>query len=337
MSNPEFRLNPVTGEWVIIAPQRSLRPEEYSRAGRRRRPPPPLLKSCPFCPGNEHLTPPPVWEAPRPRGEKGWQIRAFPNKYPALTPQPRPQGEPQGPLFLSAGAWGLHEVLVETPIHNRFPASRDAAEMALLVRAYRERFLAVRSQGWARYLVIFKNQGADAGTSIEHPHSQIMATPLVPETVRRRGALARRHLRRTGRCLHCQIAEEEMRDGARIVYRNKSFVVFHPFAAAHPAETWIVPLEHRSSFAHISEAEERRLAEALGRTLRQLCHAFSDPDFNYVIHSAPLAEEGVPFHHWHLQLIPRLTRAAGFELASGVFINVAPPEETAERMRQAPA
>lgn len=331
----ELRLNPLTREWVIIAGERRRRPHRFARR-RRRRPLPDYLPDCPFCPGNEAMTPPSVLEIPG-SGPDGWQIRAFPNKYPALSPSTPGEERREGPLFAARGGQGAHEVLVETPRHSRLQPLREPGEMWLLVQAYRERYLALKGQPGMKYVLIFKNHGEEAGTSIEHPHSQIIAAPLLPEAVRRRGRIAREHWQGSGYCLCCQVAQEEMRLGQRMVYQDDGFAVFHPFAATCPGETWIVPLEHCPSFGRASEGTLRRFADVLLRTLRQLSAAFGQPDYNYVIHSAPRGEEDQPHHHWYLQLVPRLGRTAGFELGSGVYINVTSPEETAAAMRRAPA
>ena len=328
----EFRLNPATGEWVIIASERRRRPEDNARPRRRRRLPS-HVETCPFCAGNESLTPTAVLESADPTANGPWAVRVFPNKFPALEPSPSPAAASQGPLFSAVSGEGVHEVVVETAVHNRFPAARSEEETLLIARAYRERYQALMARPSTQYVLIFKNQGKAAGTSIEHPHSQIIATPILPESVWRSGEIAREHHRRSGRCLHCQLAEEEMRVGSRVVYRDDRFVVFHPFAAGRPAETWIMPLEHQPSFGRVDEDTLACFASVLTRTLRQLAAGFGDPDFNYAIHSAPHGEEDRPFWHWRLQLIPRLTMAAGFELGSGIYINVASPEATAETMR----
>lgn len=329
---PELRLNPATGEWVIIAPERR-RPQELPLTRRRRRRPPVRDASCPFCPGNEHLTPPPVLELPGTAG--GWQVRVFPNKYPVLVPEPASTAASQGPLFTAASGRGEHEVLVETPLHNRLPADRDEDEMAVMMRAYQQRYRALQGRESTRYVLIFKNQGAQAGTSTVHPHSQIIAAPLVPEREQRRYELARGHHDRTGRCLYCDMVAEEERTGARLVHSDGRLVVFHPFAAAYPAETWIVPLEHRPSLGELGEPELRALGSVLGRTLRQLRDAFADPDFNYAIHTAPKDDAHRPYYHWQLQIIPRMTVAAGLELGSGMYVNTSAPEDTAAAMRRA--
>jgi UDPglucose--hexose-1-phosphate uridylyltransferase len=332
----ELRLNPATGEWVIIAAERGGRPHQFARPARRRKRRPSYVRSCPFCLGNEELTPNSVLDVPaEPPGR--WQVRVFPNKYPALVPAPSPEARSQGSLFVAVSGEGVHEVLVETPLHNRFPADRDEGEMVLMARAYQERYMALKSHRSTRYVLIFKNQGEDAGTSLEHPHSQVIAAPVVPERVRRRCEIANEHYDRTGRCLYCDVVSEELKLGSRIVHHDNRFVVFHPFAAARLAETWIVPLEHRPSFGQVDEQGLRAFASVLGRTLRQLSMGFGDPDFNYAVHSAPKDEEDRPYYHWHLQLMPRLTKAAGLELGSGIYVNVASPKDTAQAMRRAPA
>ena len=261
----------------------------------------------------------------------------FPNKYGAVGPATGISDASQGSLFVASPGDGRHEVIVETPVHNRFPADRSQEEMVLLVRAYQQRYLALTERPSARYVLLFKNHGVEAGTSLEHPHSQIIATTVVPESVRRRGEIAREHRLRTGRCLYCQIAAEEVRLGTRVVYRDDLFVAYHPFAASRPAETWIVPLDHRPSFGNASEEELTRFASVLSSTLKQLAAGFGDPDFNYAIHSCPcgLDDASRDSWHWHLQLAPRLTKVAGFELGSGIFINTVSPEKAAETMRQA--
>ncbi len=330
----ELRLNPATGEWVIIAAERGGRPHDFAHLGRSRRKLPPLVEGCPFCPGNEGMTPNALLELPSESSGR-WQVRAFPNKYPALGTGSASGAKSEGPLFAAVTGEGAHEVLVETPVHNRFPADRDDGEMALLVQAYQQRYLALQSHRSTKYVLIFKNHGEGAGTSIEHPHSQIIAAPVVPEKEQRRCQIACERYDRTGRCLYCDIVNEELRLASRVVYHDDQFVVLHPFAAARPAETWIIPLRHQPSFGQVDEQDLRGLASVLLQTLQQLRTAFGDPDFNYAIHTAPKDEEDRPYYHWHLQLIPRMTKAAGLELGSGMYVNVAAPEDTAEAMRQA--
>lgn len=333
---PELRRNPITGQWVIIAPERGGRPHELARPGRRAAA---LahVKTCPFCPGNETMTPPAITEVPGGGSDARWQLRVFPNRYPALSPEAATLDLASSPLFEAVPGVGAHEVIVETPVHNRFPVDRTDEEMLLLVTAYRQRCAELMSRASVRYVLIFKNHGEEAGTSLEHPHSQVIAAPLVPENMRRSHEIAREHHERTGRCLLCDVAEEESRAASRVVFRDDKFVVFHPFAAARPAETWVIPLAHQAALHQLSDESAMAFARVLRRTLRQLSTGFGDPDFNFAVHSAAKPDADKPYLHWYLQLMPRLSKPAGFELGSGIFINTSPPELTAEQMRSAPA
>jgi UDPglucose--hexose-1-phosphate uridylyltransferase len=326
---PDVRFNPATEEWVIIAAERAARPRDAPKKRRRRRTQPDFDANCPFCPGNEHQTPSATLELPG--AEPGaWRLRVVPNKYPALSPSEELRAPKRTGMFRYVPAWGRHEVLVETPLHNRVLADRDETEIGGLLSVYQERYQALRALDGVKYVLVFKNQGAEAGTSLVHPHSQIIAAPVVPERQKRMETIAARHHRRTKRCLYCDMAEQEIQDARRVIYRDELYVVFHPFASTYAAETLIAPLAHAASFASADRAALGRLGSVLLRTLRQLRAAFDDPDYNFAIRSG---RPGVPHYHWHLQLIPRLTRAAGLELASGMYINPLSPEEAANRMR----
>jgi UDPglucose--hexose-1-phosphate uridylyltransferase len=231
---------------------------------------------------------------------------------------------------------GAHELVVETPRHDGVPAAWTDAEAVGVVSACRDRYRTLAARPDIRHVLVFRNHGERAGASLEHPHSQIVATSVLPQTVRRRRETAREHRRRTGDCLLCRLAADEIEARARIVTRDRDFVVFHPFAAARPAETWIVPLAHAPSFGTLEDAAVPGFALVLRDALRRLHAAFDDPDFNYVIHSDPARDDGAAADlHWFVRIVPHLSRTAGFELGSGVYINTEPPEETAERMRSA--
>lgn len=332
----EFRQNPLTGQWVIIAGERRSRPGGTDRPNTRWDTPV-YDKNCPFCPGNESETPPTVFEMRGATGEDQWQVRGFANKYPALGAHDIASSLSSNPLFLALPGRGEHQLLVETPIHNRFPAARTEREMVRLMDAYQQRHLSLMELPWIEYVLIFKNHGREAGTSQEHPHSQIIASPIMPDSVQRSGEVAGEHYKRTGMCLMCQIVAEESRAGTRVVLHEQQFVVVHPFAASRPAETWVVPITHQPSYAEASGEVVAGLGSALLRTLKKLASGFSDPDFNYVLHSSPKSAENQPpeYWHWYLQIFPRMTTAAGFELGSGIFINTMPPEQTAAIMREA--
>lgn len=337
----EYRYNRWMDEWVIVAPQRGARPHEMG-APPGRRAAAPYVPSCPFCPGNEAETPPALVTVPADARSGGWQIRIFPNKYPALAldaarpASPVAAAEVSGAPFRAEPGAGAHEVLVETPRHDGVPASWTDAQAAGIVSACRDRYRTLAARPEIRYVLVFRNHGERAGTSLEHPHSQIIATSVLPETVRRRREIAREYRRRTGTCLLCRLAEEEIEARVRVVSRDRDFAVFHPFAAARPAETWIVPLAHAPSFDALDDATLPRFAVVLRDVLRRLQIAFDDPDFNYVIHSdSPGDDAAAADLHWFVRVVPQLSRTAGFELGAGVYINTEPPEETAERMRSA--
>ncbi len=331
----ELRKNPLTNEWVIISEERSSRPHGPIQP-KARADLPPYDETCPFCPGNDAMTPPTSLRIPD--GSTGsWQVRGFDNLYRILSPEPPPLGPDRGPLFEVSPGTGAHEVLVESPLHNSVPADRSDRELAVLLHGCQERYVALMGSHGIQYVLVFKNHGLDAGASKDHPHSQIVASSVVPGTVLKGTEIADEHYRSTGRCLMCQVADGEARAETRIVYRGADLVVFHPFAASYPAETWIVPLIHRASFGQATGDELRAVAAALGRTLRQLRAGFGDPDFNYMIHSAPRGQEESPSQHWYVQIVPRMSRAAGWELGTAMSLNPMAPETAARIMREAPS
>jgi UDPglucose--hexose-1-phosphate uridylyltransferase len=325
----ELRQDPATKDWVIVATERMKRPHEFRRAEPRVALPGHDPK-CPFCPGNESLTP---GEKLRLPDGDGWGVRVVPNKFAALMPEGETQRERTGDFFLQMRGVGHHEVVIETRCHSRFFALMEAAEVELVLRAYRARYVALHEDPRIKLIVIFKNHGEQAGTSLVHPHSQIVATPVVPAYVRRKCEEALRYYDATGRNLHADIFAAERKDGSRVVTENSHFFVFHPFASRAPFETWIAPFRQRPSFGMVGDEELAALAQVLRSTLAGLAAMLNDPDFNFVIHSAPLDEDDEEYFCWHVQIVPRLTHIAGFEIGSGMYITTASPEQTAEAAR----
>lgn len=325
----ELRQDPTTFDWIIIARERAKRPHELRKNHLHRPPPPALSRECPFCPGNEGLAPDPVALYGKP---DAWRIRVVPNKFPALTPVGDTTREERN-LFRWAPGYGRHEVVIETPEHNRFIPFMPVDQVREVIAAFRDRYLALRADPKIKVIIIFKNHGLGAGTSLEHPHSQIVASPVVPPYIRRKHEVATQHFDNTGRCLHHDLQRAELEEGTRVLDETSHFVVIHPFASHYPFETWIMPKLHKSSFGNISEEEIDDLAVVLREVLLKLSMSLEDPDYNLVIHTAPADDEHKSYYLWHIQLIPRLTQVAGFELGSGIYINVAVPEETAAFMR----
>jgi UDPglucose--hexose-1-phosphate uridylyltransferase len=330
----EFRQDPVTKQWVIIATERAKRPHDFAKTN-----PPPLLpaykEDCPFCPGNEHLTPPETLAYRRGgwANGPGWWVRAVPNKFSAVSPTGSLTRREEEGLFRKMDGVGQHEVIIESPQHNLSIPFMEDRQVEEIVLAYRERYLALREETRFKVIIIFKNHGRAAGTSLEHPHSQLVAMPIVPLTIRYRFEKAAGHYDNTGTCIYCDILREGLRTPTRVVMETEDYVVFHPFAPRAPFETWIVPKEHQASFASISLDQSKKFAKVLKQTLGKFYRGLGNPDFNYILQTAPIKDEHEDYFHWHLQVLPRLVTPAGFELGTGMFINIALPEETAAFMR----
>jgi UDPglucose--hexose-1-phosphate uridylyltransferase len=327
---PELRQNFATKEWVIIATERAKRPEDLAT----HRPPKQIASSvatCPFCPGNESKTPPEILRIPT-DGSSLWQVRVVPNKFAALSSTCEPVRTVHR-TRRSIEGFGVHDVIVDTPDHSQTTALLTEAHLANVLRAYKSRYDALSRDPRIAHVTIFKNHGVDAGTSLEHPHSQLIATPVSSFQVRQRVQEALRHYDDFGNCMFCQIIEEELQEEHRIVLKTEHFVVMELFASPTPFGTHIYPLRHTASFGDISAAEIVDLARTLRTVMAKLYHGLGDPDFNYTIRSAPSESAGVKYFHWYVSVIPRLTRMAGFELGSGMFINTVLPEAAAEFLR----
>ena len=329
-----IRQNAATRDWVIIATERAKRPHDFvhSRAVTTQLG---WKEGCPFCPGNEANTPPATYSAPGlvSNADGAWQVRAFSNKYAALSGTGPAQRRLEGTLFRYMDGTGAHEVIVEHPQHDHCLALMDEIEAEAVLKAYRARYQELRSLPQVNYVIIFKNHGVGAGTSLDHPHSQVVATPVAPLQIRQRYQVATAYYDDTNRCVYCDMVAAELEIGTRVIWEDDTLVVFHPFASQSPFETWIAPKRHTASFGFATDQDLHSLARALRRTLRQLHTALNDPDFNYVVHSAPVGDEQKPYFLWHVQIVPRLTTLAGFEMGSGMHINPALPEETAAFIR----
>ncbi|MFH0809242.1 MAG: galactose-1-phosphate uridylyltransferase [Pseudomonadota bacterium] len=332
---PELRQDPASKRWVIIARERSKRPHAFVRLDENGPVAPAYSSECPFCGGNEELTPPETFAVRdgTAADTPGWRVRAVPNKFAALLPVGSTERRTENEFFRWMDGVGKHEVIVESPVHNLHMALMDDSQVQSVVAAYRERYLALREDTRFKLILIFKNHGVSAGTSLEHPHSQLVATPVVPNDIRTMFQRAFDFYDDTGSCVYCQMLAEELRLGKRLILETDGFVVFHPFASRMPFETWIVPRKHGASFGLLTVAEASELAVVLKQALRRIHFGLKNPDFNMIIQTAPVKDEFEEYFHWHIQILPRLTTAAGFEMGTGIYINVALPEETAQFMR----
>jgi UDPglucose--hexose-1-phosphate uridylyltransferase len=326
---PEFRQNMVSKEWVIIATERAKRPDQFLQKKEKRNPLPSHQKDCPFCPGNESMTPPPVFSIER---NGSWSLRVVPNKFAALQSHLTTERKHEG-RFLKADGFGMAEVIIESPFHNRTIATMDLEEVHNTVLTYRERYVALSKIERLDLITIFRNYGERAGTSLEHPHSQIIATPIVPPHVRNPLYQSQLACDTFGDCIYCGMMEEELRQGVRVVKETEHFLVLCPFASHSPFEIRIYPKIHHSSFATVSDQELEDFAFALQDTLKRLSIGLNDPDYNYIIRCTPIKDRDVKYHHWYIVIVPKLTTPAGFELGTGIFINTTLPEQCAEFLR----
>jgi len=328
---PELRKDPITGRWVIIAIDRAKRPSDFSREQV-------IPKGggfCPFCPGNELKTPPEIL-AYRENGgpnEKGWTLRVVPNKFPALRVEGDLNRQGQG-LYDKMTGIGAHEVIIETPEHKLTLADLPEKQFADVFWAFRDRILDLKNDTRLRYILVFKNHGEAAGASLEHTHSQLIALPVVPKRVQEELDGARRYFDFKERCVYCDIIRQELEMGTRVVLETDHFIAVEPFAPRFPFETWILPRIHNSHFEASTAAVIQNLAWITRQTIRKVDKVLERPPYNLMLHSAPVQEGAVGYYHWHIELIPKLTKVAGFEWGTGFYINPTPPEEAAKFLRE---
>jgi UDPglucose--hexose-1-phosphate uridylyltransferase len=329
----EIRQDKATRQWVIYAPARRKRPKDFRSPVTQAAPLPGRSASCPFCPGNEGELPSVLFETKGPSGS--WQTRVVPNKFPALDPRGKLARNKSG-IFITMEGFGHHEVVIETPQHDRDLALMTADELMAVIETYHRRYTDLMRKDGVMMVIIFRNHGERAGTSLIHPHSQIIATGIVPNSIRWREEEAQRYYDEWGTCVFCDILEYELRDGARVIDQNGSFVTFVPFAAEVPFETWIMPRRHGADFEAITDHEKQDLAGSLLRILARLRASLQDPDYNFVLNTWARYRANEPQLHWYLQIRPRLMTPAGFEIGSGMSINPSIPEEDAAFLRSAP-
>ncbi len=322
----ELRYNVICHEWVVIASERAKRPQEFSSKQPWSHGGEEYSSTCPFCPGNDR--PDEVITLSMP-AEGLWQTRVVLNKYPALSPNGH-YGSMDVGFQRSVGGFGTHEVIVENRHHGKTMATMSKEELQLILETYRFRYRKLRMDNRLRSIVIFKNHGPEAGTSLIHPHSQIVATPIVPNRTRSRLEESARFFDATGQCLFCRTVDEELADGRRILIENEHFVAFVPYAALSPFHIWIFPKRHEASFGDVELSELPSLAQTLRDVMRRIDLGLGDPSFNLTILSIPLNARDKSAFHWYVSIVPRVSKIAGFELGCGMHINPAIPEESAK-------
>lgn len=332
---PQLRKNPVTREWVIIATERSRRPSDFSKTEESNIKPA-YVETCPFCPGNEDKTPPEVLafrnqqNAPN---TPGWWVRVVPNKFPALAIEGELDRSGVGMYDFMNGV-GAHEVIIETPEHDKCIATISRRQAEEVWWAIRQRMSDLSKDKRFMYVTLFRNHGKVAGTSLEHPHSQLVALPMVPMEVRTELTGADMHYDAHERCIFCDMIRQERNYGERVICETDEFLAFTPFAARFPFETWVMPKQHSKSFVDDAEQMIPGFVEVLQDVLLRMKVCLNDPPYNFTLHTAPFEQKEHIFH-WHLEIMPRLTIAAGFEMGTGIYINVTAPEEAARHLREA--
>jgi UDPglucose--hexose-1-phosphate uridylyltransferase len=328
----EFRQDPIVDRWVIVATERAAKPQELIQQARTG-----SIENCPFCERHEEDTTQELLAyraGPDAANGPGWRVRVIPNKYPAVTGV----GEVAsfgGGFYRQVRGVGAHEVIVECPSHETNLARLSALHIGEVLRAYRDRLQHHKRDPRLTYALLFKNYGALAGASMEHCHSQLLATPVVPQLVAEELAGSLEFYRRNHACPYCALLTEELEINNRIITQSANFVVICPFASRFPFEMWLLPRKHAGHFDQQSTEELADLATILKAALGKLSAVLNDPAYNFYLHTAPLHAADLPHYHWHLEVFPRLAQLAGFEHGGGMFINPILPEYAAELLREA--
>lgn len=328
---PELRRDPVVGRWVIISTERGKRPSDFEQPAQT-----PRTGFCPFCPGHEEKTPPEVYavrdEGLAPNGA-GWRVRVVSNKFPALQIEGDLQRRAEG-IYDKMNGIGAHEVIIESPEHDRELSQNSIEQINMILCAYRARIVDLARDKRFRYIQLFKNHGEAAGASLEHSHTQLVATPIVPRRILEELEGCKQHFEMKERCIFCDIIAQELTVGKRVVAENADYISIAPFAPRFPFETWILPKMHQAHFEQSFQGNFYSLARIMKENLMRMNGALGNPPYNFVLHTSPCNDwRGPKHHHWHFEIMPKLTRIAGFEWGTGFYINPTPPEDSAAYLR----
>lgn len=333
---PELRHDPIQRRWVIIATERARRPSdfviEHDNFGSAK---------CPFCEDSEASTPPEIqaFRNGTLPNSPGWKVRVVPNKFPALRIEGELERAAVGQYDRMNGI-GAHEVIIENPAHEKDISDHSIEDLTEILKMYRERLIDLQRDPRFRYVLIFRNRGSVAGASLAHPHTQIIATPITPRTVANELQSARDHYNVKERCIFCDIIAQELQAHSRIVAADPDFVSWCPYASRFPFEMTLAPRQHAHDFATLDDVQIVKLARHLREVITRMKRSLNDPPYNYLIHTAPSYQyqsRRLGYWttidrdwHWHMEILPRLTKVAGFEWGSGFYINPTPPEDAAK-------
>jgi len=328
---PDLRKDPIVGRWVIIATSRAKRPHDFDTSPQREKD-----RFCPFCEGNEHATPDEILAYRKSGTEpnrEGWRVRVFPNKFPALVIEGELNKRGDGIYDMMRGV-GAHEVIVESPEHLISTSELSEAQLREVLWVYRDRLVDLKKDPRFVYGMIFKNVGAAAGASLEHTHSQLIVTPIVPISVWEEMTGSLEFFNYRGRCVYCDMIQQELASEKRVVLDTPGFLALAPFASRFPFETWILPKTHASHYENLQKNEVDELSGVLRQVIAKVEAALDQPAYNYIIHTAPFDTQELAHYHWHIEIIPSLTKTAGFEWGTGFYINPVPPEQAAAFLRE---
>ena len=336
----ELRRDFLLDRWVVIATERARRPTDFAKQKREQAP----TGVCPMCAGNEHMTPPAVLLYLKSNGEivkdkdteslrhKNWLIRCIPNLYPAFAPPKEERDQKDIMTSTFGSAVGHHEVLVESPNHNEHPANAELPQLTHVINAYVDRLRDLSAEPYVKCVSIFRNHGLEAGASLSHAHSQIIATPFVPTTVDQEIRTSMSFWNQHSKCVFCDLIERETKS-PRLIQENEHFVVLAPYASMNPLEFWIIPKKHEVNPLNLTNGEKEAFAKTLKTSLKALKDLVNDPPYNYGIHLS-IDKQKQDCYHWHLEVYPKLAIWAGFEKSTGVYINTVPPETAAAELRK---
>lgn len=326
----ELRRDPIVGRWVIIDTDHPSRPEDFEKE--------PITfrdGDCPFCYGNEATTPPEIEVIRDPATESnkpGWLVRAVANKFPALQIEGDIQRRGLGLYDMSSGI-GAHEIIIQTPYHQKELSDLEDYEVENVIKMYCRRMTDLYKDTRFKYILLFKNYGPSSGASLEHPHTQLIALPMIPKNVQEELDGAFEYFDYRERCIFCDINRQELQEKERIVFESRYFLAFCPYVSRFPFEVWIVPKKHQDAFCQMNHEQILELAKMLKSALQRIKDVLLQPAYNFIIHTSPINVEHREGYHWHIELMPKLTRVAGFEWGTGFYIVPTPPELAAKYLR----
>lgn len=328
---PELRRDPIIGRWVIIAAERGKRPSDFGEVTYTVN-----TGFCPFCEGNEATTPPEILATRKngsPRNGQGWFLRVVPNKYPALQIEGDLDKRGFG-IYDKMNGIGAHEVIIETPIHQQTLVELEPSRFRDVIETYQIRMADLKRDPRLLYVIIFKNHGRAAGASLEHTHSQLIALPIIPKRVAEEIRGSENHFRTKERCIFCDIIRQEQEADVRVITRNEHFIALSPYASRFPFEVWLLPRRHESHFEDMTPKMVDDLSTIMQNILRKLDNALAQPPYNFLIHTCPFNDTYDRCYHWHIEIIPKLTRVAGFEWGTGFYINPTSPEQATQFLKE---